>query len=255
MKQSESVTKLLESFSKAQAEFPTLPKDKNGYNYRYTDLDTVISTVRPILAKYSMGFMQALTTLENGRWAISTRIFNTSGEWIEDTTTLPDVSLAKGNAAQNVGAAITYMKRYTLCAMLGISSDEDPDGKPDGNVDYNARAQQNTQKPAPKPAQKKPAKLPFTPKGGETTPEEQKRIKELCGAKYDNGTPVFTMDEVKLYSSYRKDKTAKQLIEFIEHALKNRRPDAPELAQDTFPEDIPFDTESGKAGEDKEIIF
>ena len=78
MKQSESITKLLENFTKAQAEFPTLPKDKNGYNYRYTDLDTVISTVRPILAKYNIGFMQALTTLESGKWAISTRIFNTA---------------------------------------------------------------------------------------------------------------------------------------------------------------------------------
>lgn len=133
MKQSESITKLLESFCKAQGEFPTLPKDKNGYNYKYTDLDTVISTVRPILAKYNIGFMQSLTTLENGSPAITTRLFNNAGEWIEDTTPLPNVSLSKGNAAQNTGAAITYMKRYTLCAMLGISSDEDPDGNPELN--------------------------------------------------------------------------------------------------------------------------
>jgi hypothetical protein len=134
MKQSESVKALLESFAKAQAKFPTLPKDKSGYGYKYTDLDTVISTVRPILAENGLGFMQTLGALESGKSAITTRVFNTAGEWIEDTVPLPDVAMAKTNAAQNLGAAITYMKRYALCAMLGMSSDEDVDANPDMNA-------------------------------------------------------------------------------------------------------------------------
>ena len=134
MKQSESVKALLESFAKAQAKFPTLPKDKSGYGYKYTDLDTVISTVRPILAENGLGFMQTLGALESGKSAITTRVFNTAGEWIEDTGPLPDVAMAKTNAAQNLGAAITYMKRYALCAMLGMSSDEDVDANPDMNA-------------------------------------------------------------------------------------------------------------------------
>ena len=133
MKQSETIKSLLEGLVKAQAEFPTLPKDKSGYGYKYTDLDTVISTVKPILAKFNIGFMQMLSTLEGNVKAITTRVFNSAGEWIEDTTPLPDVAMAKTNAAQNLGAAITYMKRYTLCAMLGISSDEDVDGNAQQN--------------------------------------------------------------------------------------------------------------------------
>lgn len=209
MKQSESIKTLLESMVKAQAEFATLPKDKNGYNYKYTDLDTVISTVKPVLAKYNLGFMQALTTLENGKSAITTRIFSASGEWIEDTMNLPDVSLAKGNAAQNLGAAITYMKRYTLCAMLGISSDEDPDGKPDGNPDFNARAE------------KKPAKLAFTPKGGESTEAERKEMKALLSNKKD-GKDLFTKEEALAYSNMRKDKTAQEVIAIIKADLQKK---------------------------------
>ena len=62
MTQSESIKTILSDLGKAQAEFPTLPKDTNGYNYKYTNLDTVISTLRPILTKYNIGFMQSLTT-------------------------------------------------------------------------------------------------------------------------------------------------------------------------------------------------
>lgn len=226
MKQSETITKLLLDFTKAQAEFPTLPKDKNGYNYRYTDLDTVISTIRPILEKYNLGFMQALTTLENGKWAISTRIFSSSGEWIEDTTTLPDVSLAKGNAAQNVGAAITYMKRYTLCAMLGISSDEDPDGKPDGNVDFNARKEQG------KAEKREPA-------GGTDTPEQKAKIKELLATKNANGEEIFKDIKSKV-GSWRMKRTAEQVIKYLEEEKIKRLTDTGA----NFPEDIPYKTEN-----------
>lgn len=212
MKQTENIKTLLESLVNAQAEFVTLPKDKNGYNYKYTDLDTVISTVKPVLAKYKLGFTQSLTTLENGKWAITTRIFSSSGEWIEDTTAMPGVSLAKGNAAQNLGAAITYMKRYTLCAMLGISSDEDPDGNVDDNADYKNRA------PAPK---KEAPKLAFTPKGGETTEAERKEMKALLSNKKE-GKDLFTKEEAIAYSNMRKDKTAQEVIAIIKADLQKK---------------------------------
>lgn len=243
MKQSESIKTLLQNFAKAQAEFPTLPKDKNGYNYRYTDLDTVISTVRPILAKYNIGFMQSLTTLESGKWAISTRIFNVDGEWIEDTTTLPDVSLAKGNAAQNIGASITYMKRYTLCAMLGISSDEDPDGKPDGNPDFNARNQQNQQSTAP--AQKQNTKTARSApglKGGNDTKEEHEKINNLLGQKYPDGSPIFSKEECNKVGVWRKERTAQEVIKYLTEQLVERKK-AKEPNADPIQEDIPYDSE------------
>lgn len=236
MKQSESITKLLESFTKAQAEFPTLPKDKNGYNYKYTDLDTVISTLRPILARHSLGFMQSLTN-DEGRSAITTRLFNSSGEWIEDTTTLPDVLLSKGNAAQNLGAAITYMKRYTLCAVLGISCDEDPDGKPDGNPDFNARNQSEKRQPSKAPASRQ--QNASQPAGGPDTPEEARRINELIHTKNADGKLVFTRGEVNGLGKLRMTKTAKEVIQWLssEAAFRTKPKEEP------FPEDIPYDTQ------------
>ena len=238
MRQSESIKTLLQDFTKAQSEFPTLPKDKNGYNYKYSDLDTVITTVRPILAKYNLGFMQSLTTLENGRWAITVRLFNASGEWIEDTTPLPDVSLAKGNAAQNVGAAITYMKRYTLCAMLGISSDEDPDGKPDGNPDINAR-NQNSQNNSKSNNRKPPV---AQPKGGPDTPKQKEEINRLLAAIFSDGTPIFNQDDFKTIGQLRTQFTAPEVIQKIKNesiTRINAKAGATPAPQN-FPEDLPY---------------
>lgn len=114
-------------FINAQSEIGTLPKDKNGYGYKYTDFDTVLTTVKPILKKNNMGFIQLLST-ENGKSGVKTILLHTSGETVESWFELPSVIVGKANNAQNVGASISYIKRYALCAMLGCSSDEDTDG-------------------------------------------------------------------------------------------------------------------------------
>ena len=215
MNQSESIKSLLEGLVKAQAEFPTLPKDKNGYAYKYTDLDTVISTVKPILGKNNIGFMQMLSYLD-GRSAITTRIFNSTGEWIEDTTPLPDVVLGKTNAAQNLGAAITYMKRYTLCAMLGISSDEDVDGNAQMNASKSQSQPQNNNEPA----------------GGPDTPEQRKIINELLKATKADGSKVFSKKEVDGLMALRMNRTAGEVITELKQTIAERT--------GTFPEDIPF---------------
>ena len=226
MIQSENINELLAALADVQSELPTMPKSKQAYGYKYTDLDTITQTIKPILSKHGIGYMQSVGGLAENELTLTTRIFNRKGEYIEDTAALPAITGTKNNAAQTLGMSIKYMRRYAICAMLGITSDEDVDANTD------AQPQGSQQKPTP-PKQaarpKQPAKAQFTPKGGESTPEEKARIKELCGSKYGNGAPVFTLDEIKLYSSYRKDKTASELIAFIENALRNRRADAPEL--------------------------
>lgn len=115
--------------------------------------------------------------------------------------------------------------------MIGVAADIYA-GRWDGTK-YKNEPQENAQTPQP-PKQaakpKQPSKLPFTPKGGESTPEEKARIKKLCEAKYADGKRIFSNEEIKTYSGYRQTKTARELIAFIENALRNRRGDAPELS-------------------------
>lgn len=184
MKQSDSVKTVLEALAKAQAKFSTLPKDKKGYGYKYTDIDTVISYVRPILAENGLGFMQSLSTVD-GKPAITTRVFHSSGEWIEDTTTLPDVAMAKTNAAQNMGASITYMRRYFLCAMLGITSDEDTDAVVDTKHDTAEGSGSNTPKVSrPNYSAEQLTKMKKWTDGTFTEEELAEFRKRCCGPDY-----------------------------------------------------------------------
>lgn len=217
MKQSENCKTLFAAVLKAQGDFETLPKDKQGYGYKYTDLDTVISYLRPILKSNGIGFMQTLTTIE-GKSGLTTRLFNAEGEWIEDTTFLPEVQLKGTNPAQNMGAAITYMKRYALCAILGISSDEDTDAVVEN-------------KPVPKPQQKPQDALKFKLKGGEDTPEEHEKIKALLDTKDKDGKLIFEKEQTEVIR-WRHERTAAEVIDYLEKEKAKRT--------EGFKEDIPW---------------
>ena len=241
MIQSEEISELLAALVEVQSELQTIQKGEtaqgNKFSYKYASLDAIAQEIKPILHNHGVAYMQSVGGLNTNALTLTTRIFNNKGQYIEDTAALPPVN-GGSNAAQALGMSITYMRRYALSAMLGITSDEDTDGN-----GYKTTPTQESQQPQkttekqPQPTTspkktskpKQPVKLPFTPKGGESTPEEKARIKELCEAKYADGKRIFSNEEIKTYSGYRQTKTARELIAFIENALRNRRGDAPEL--------------------------
>ncbi len=131
MKTSETTNDLFAAIASAQADIPTLPKDKAGYGYKYTPLDTVVEAIKPILASHKLAYVQMPTTPApeyNPAVALTTRLIHASGEWLEDTLVIPIPTVGKANTAQAYGAALTYARRYALTAMLGIVADEDADG-------------------------------------------------------------------------------------------------------------------------------
>ncbi len=115
------------AFTKAQAEFPTIPKtkiaDMGTYSYKYADLGLIIDAVRPILFKHGLAFAQSAVTLD-GKVGIETRIYHTEGH----VEVFGPLYLPAGTDARSAGSAVTYARRYSLTAALGITSDEDADG-------------------------------------------------------------------------------------------------------------------------------
>lgn len=149
-------TEFAKDFINAQSEILTLPKDKQGFNYNYTDFDTVVKTVKPILKKNHLGFCQLLDSKENGKNGVTTILFHESGESFQSWFELPAVVLGKANNAQNIGAAISYIKRYALCAILGCSSDEDTDGMTGAQREQAQKQMQQKQPYQQRPGQQIP---------------------------------------------------------------------------------------------------
>jgi len=125
MNQSESINKLAPALVAAQAEIGGAVKGSENpfFKSQYADLNTVILALKPIFVKHGFAVIQLPVSDGNGV-GVSTRVQHESGEFIEESFTLP---LAKGDP-QTAGSAITYAKRYALKA-LGLMPDLDDDAE------------------------------------------------------------------------------------------------------------------------------
>ena len=129
MNTSETMVKLTEALIKSRKEITAFPKDKKGYGYNYTDLSTIISGITPLLLDNGIILLQPLSYNEQRDYvAITTRLQHISGEYIEDTYNIPLPSMKGTNITQEMGAAITYGRRYAISSMLGLSTEDDTDG-------------------------------------------------------------------------------------------------------------------------------
>ena len=133
---------IYKSIAEFQQDVPIIHQGATGYGYTYADLGAIFTVILPILKDKGLGFTQLLDGED-----LKTVIFHIeTGESIESTVHIKqDVTLAKMNAFQVMGSAITYYRRYALTAALGLITEKDID------------AATETPKPAPKSQPKKPA--------------------------------------------------------------------------------------------------
>lgn len=155
------VSELAKALAKAQGEFPAIPKDskvvvknKEGtrtlYEYMYADLTTIIAATRPALSKSGLSFTQ--TCVPGG---FATKLLHESGETL--VTGFVPFEMPKGVDMKTVGGLITYVKRISLTAALGVSADEDVDAAHDEQRAGNSTTKSSTGKASP-PAKSPPAK-------------------------------------------------------------------------------------------------
>ena len=113
-----------------QSEIKAVKKGKDGYGYKYADLPSTWDYIRPILAKHGLGVMQFPVNSEGGRHGVRTILVHHSGASIEDTCYSIDTEIKGGmTGIQKQGCDITYLRRYALGAVLGLTTEEDTDGK------------------------------------------------------------------------------------------------------------------------------
>lgn len=129
---SETICELLKALVACAPDLQSIPKSKAAYEgrYKYATLDSLIDMLKCVLPRHGVWFFQSPTTIDDGSILLRTRVFHTSGEWIEDDITFEktDVRGAGANETQKIGASITYFRRYALAAFFAIAADEDTDG-------------------------------------------------------------------------------------------------------------------------------
>lgn len=119
---------LAAALAKAQSSFPAINRDKEvtvqtktggSYKFKYAPLDSILAAVRAPLADNGLAIAQLLDDGE-----LVTMLLHKDGARLSGRVALPNV----GDNVQALGSAITYLRRYSLQAMLGIAAEEDDDG-------------------------------------------------------------------------------------------------------------------------------
>lgn len=126
MKTSVSVEKIAPALVKAQKAMNSATKNSKNPHFKntYADLSAVIDAVKEALNDNGIVFLQTPIVSDDNKLHLTTRLLHESGEWIENTCSCP---LPKQDP-QGFGSALTYLRRYNLSAICGLSQ-EDDDGE------------------------------------------------------------------------------------------------------------------------------
>lgn len=127
MKTSESIVEISKALIELLPGIENMKADTKGYGYDYISLESILKMMKPKLKKAKLAIIQMPCTDQPGTVGICTRILHDSGEYLENTVYAPPTAVKGTNITQQLGATITYLRRYSLMSILGIT-DDDTDG-------------------------------------------------------------------------------------------------------------------------------
>ena len=155
---SEEIGHLSAALVKAQSEVDNAVKNATNPHFRssYANLEAVLFTVKPILAKHDLSVVQ-FPGYEDGVCTLSTIVLHKTGEWLQSKAGAP---LDKPTA-WSVGSCVTYLRRYSLASICQIAQEDD---------DGSAASEPSNPKPA---KQTKPAKKATKKVAKKLTKKEQ----------------------------------------------------------------------------------
>lgn len=126
MHKSDSIDALAAALAKAQAKIESATKSAKNpfYKSSYADLPAVWEACRKPLTDNGLSVVQLTDTSENGT-VLESVLMHSSGQWISCHYPIKAVK----DDPQSMGSALTYSRRYSLMALVGIVADfEDDDG-------------------------------------------------------------------------------------------------------------------------------
>jgi hypothetical protein len=141
-----------EAFCKLQAQIKPAIKDSLNPHFKskYADLGAVWEAVKDPLHEHGFAVIQS-PDFEGENMFLKTTILHVGGEKMEGRYPIRPSK----NDPQGVASAITYARRYSISAMLGVIADDDDDGNA-------ASAPRSTPAPAQPPTQREVIHTPKT---------------------------------------------------------------------------------------------
>jgi hypothetical protein len=172
MIQSESIQSLAGALALAQGELEDAGRGRQANGYKYADLGAVLAEVRPVFSRHGLSVVQCIAR-DGNTIIVSTQLCHESGEWIRGEASAPLVIPTRRDGSptmtdiQAMGSVTTYLRRYSLAAICGITQIDD-DGamseEPEKSVRNFQSRQQSSVQVSPMPAhEEKQAEIPIKP--------------------------------------------------------------------------------------------
>jgi ERF superfamily len=154
MKHSESIAALAGALAKAQLQIEPASKNATNPHFRshYADLASIWDACRGPLNTNGLSIVQFPCDGEVGRTGLCTMLLHSSGEYISEVVT----TRSQKDDPQGLGSALTYLRRYALAAVVGVTATEDDDGNA-ASTPANARVAAPAQRPYIPPPVSPPA--------------------------------------------------------------------------------------------------
>lgn len=122
---SQNINELASALSKAQGKMKAAIKDSTNPHFKskFSSLNSVWDACREELSKNGLSIIQQIDSASENMVLVTT-LLHSSGQWMRSYLPLSNAK----QTPQALGSNLSYMRRYGLCSMVGIVSDEDDDG-------------------------------------------------------------------------------------------------------------------------------
>lgn len=188
--QSAEVKDLFAAISKMQAELQNAEVNAENpfHDSEYANLHAVISASKKALANNGLAVVQGTVPMQAGLVLVTT-LTHSSGQFLRSLT---PILVNEQTTAQQLGAWITYARRYSWSAIIGLTQHDDDGESAKGSGDDHA--EHGEIKPSTRPGlasslknqvNKRAAPAPFcTDCGEQMRPSKLKRGEYYCNACY-----------------------------------------------------------------------
>ncbi len=128
---SENIDKLATALSVAQGQISAAVMDKNNpfFRSKYSSLNAFWDACRKPLSENGLSLSQC-TSVEGENLIMTTLLLHSSGQWLKSFFPVCNTK----STIQQTGSCLSYARRYSLAAIVGLSCDEDDDGNAGNNA-------------------------------------------------------------------------------------------------------------------------